>query len=97
MSIVVIALMAWACVPATYDRDLVTQLDREILALKQRNELLGAASQDCDQGADPGPIYAELVQVFSGTQVKVSRSGSRTVVVVPSDELFASGQTVVRE
>lgn len=93
-----LALSAMGCIPATYDRDLVTQLDREILALKQRNDVLQERVEDCaDAGADPGPVYTELVQVFSGTEVEVLRNGVRTVVVVPSDQLFSPGQTVVRD
>lgn len=93
-----LALLLGGCVPATYDRDLVTQLDREILALKQRTEVLQDQVKNCaDAGGEAGPIYTELVQVFSGTEVKVLRSGVRTVVVVPSDQLFSPGETVVRD
>jgi len=86
-----------ACVPASYDRDLVTQLDREILALKQRNQVMGEQLENCDVAGDPGPIYAELVQVFSGTDVKVSKQGMRTVVVIPADRLFGRLSSKMRE
>ncbi len=92
-----VALFAVGCIPATYDRDLVTQLDREILALKQKTDLLEDRAENCADAVDPGPIYAELVQVFSGTTVQISKQGVRTVVVVPSDELFSPGRTQVRE
>ncbi len=86
-----------ACVPASYDRDLVTQLDREILALKERNKVVSGKLENCDVDGNPGPIYAELVQVFSGTDVRVSKHGMRTVVVIPADRLFGRLGSQLRE
>ena len=97
MRLGVVALLAGACVPSAYDRDLVTQLDREILALKDRNDTLSERLDNCDAEGHPGEIYPQLVQVFSGTEVEVSHVGVRAVLVIPSEVLFSSGSVQVRE
>lgn len=86
-----------ACATTGGSSNLVEQLDREIIALRKRNEALHAQLQSCSEGELDTEIYAELTQVFSGSEVQVSRAGARTVVVIPGELLFAPGSTSVRE
>ncbi len=85
-----------AC-PKTSDTDLVHQLDREVLALKERNKALQGQLDHCSEGELDTELYAQLNQVFSGTEVQVGRQGSRAMVVIPGELLFSPGSTKVRE
>jgi chemotaxis protein MotB len=77
---------------------LVRQLDREVIALRIKNEQLeGRLLQGAGHSETPNPIYAELVQVFTGSEVEVVRSGNRTVVTLPSSLLFGSWGLTVRQ
>lgn len=81
----------------TGETDLVQQLDREVIALRKKNQVLEEQLQACGQGELQTALYAELVQVFSGTEVSVQREGARAVVVIPGELLFAPGSTEVRQ
>ncbi len=76
------------------DRTLVKQLDSEVIALRQRIDLL---EKHCGNDQAPPAIYAELVQVYAGTPVVVSRSGNRAILTFQTDDLFAAGSLSVRE
>ncbi len=77
---------------------LVRQLDREVIALRIKNEQLeGRLLQGAGHSETPNPIYAELVQVFTGSEVEVVRSGNRTVVTLPSSLLFGTWGLTVRQ
>ncbi len=91
------ALLLAGCLHPAADADLVHQLDREVLALRERNRLLEEQAADCGQGGPPPPIYPELVQVFRDTEVRVAREGQRVAVTIPGGLLFAPGGTTVRE
>jgi len=79
------------------DSDLVHQLDREIIALREKNQVLLDQLASCSEGELDTELYAQLNQVFSGTEVQVSRQGSRSIVTIPGELLFAPGSTEVRE
>ncbi|MCK6506507.1 OmpA family protein [Myxococcota bacterium] len=83
--------------PHTGDTDLVQQLDREVIALRKKNQVLEEQLQACGQGELETALYAQLVQVFSGTEVTVHREGARAAVVIPGELLFAPGSTEVRD
>lgn len=72
----------------TRGRHLERQLESEVVALHQRLRHLEAELQTCDT-TGPAPLYAELHQVFSGTEVDVERRGSVVVVSLPVRHLFA--------
>lgn len=92
----VLVAAAWPALAG--DRDLVDQLDREIIALQQKVRRLEGQLHGCAEGAgDPGPIYPELVQVFSGGPVTVERRGTAVLVSFPSDVLFSTGSLTLRE
>ena len=79
-------------------QDLISQLDREVLALRERTSLLEQQAKDCDDPtAAPDEIYAQLHQIFSGAGVTVERDGRTTLVTVPGTQLFSPGSTVVRQ
>ncbi|MFZ5481552.1 MAG: OmpA/MotB family protein [Myxococcota bacterium] len=83
---------------AQSDRELIGQLDREVIALKQRIRALEGQLETCGAGeGDPGKIYPELVQVFSGGPVKVDRQGAVALVTLPGDTLFSQGGLTLRE
>ena len=95
-----LSLVLWAALlgcPKAADRELVHQLDREILALRERNEALKTQLQSCSAGELDTELYAQLNQVFSGTEVQVGRAGVRAVVTIPGELLFAPGSVEVRE
>lgn len=79
------------------DAALIKQLDSEVIALKQRITALNEVVEECGGGKDPGPIFPELVQVYSGSAVSVKRRGGRTLVVIPADTLFPGDSLSVRE
>lgn len=90
-----LALLAGCVKPG--GSDLVGQLDREIIALRARNQLLEDQLQSCSEGELDTEIYAELTQVFTGSEVTVAREGARAIVVIPGSLLFSPGSTTVRE
>lgn len=96
-------LVGAAALPATAlakgrDDQLVAQLDREVIALKERIKILQAQVEECGSGAvKPDPIFPELVQVFADTVVQVKRKGGRTLVIIPTDTLVTVEAMTVRE
>jgi flagellar motor protein MotB len=87
-------LLVWACAHHNRDAALVEQLDREVLALKERNEALWTELRKCDAPDVPLPIYQELTQAFSGTEVVVSLSGLDVALDVPGPLLYDLPQEV---
>ncbi len=91
------ALMALSLPLAAGGRaELITQLDREVLALKERIRVLEERLATCDRGDLAPAVYTELRQVFSGTHVEVVRRGQRTIVRVPGGLLFGRNSVLVR-
>lgn len=95
-------LLCLAASPAVYagaadDRQLIGQLDREVIALKQRIKALEEGTKSCGSGSEPSPIYAELTQAFAGQPVTVSRIGTETLVTIPEQVLFSNGAMTMRE
>lgn len=83
---------------ASSDRQLIGQLDREVIALKQRIAALETQLAGCGEGGgDAGTIYPELVQVFSGGPVTVERKGAHVLVTLPADLVFSQGALSTRE
>jgi hypothetical protein len=88
-------LLVWACAHhRANDAALVEQLDREVLALKERNETLWTELRKCDTPDVPLPIYQELTQAFSGTEVVVSLAGLDVALDVPGTLLYDSAWEV---
>lgn len=91
--------LAAPALAASKDDELIDQLDREVLALKERIKIQEHQLEECGSGvaAKPDPIFPELVQVYSGSGVQVKRKGGRTLVIIPSDTLFAWDTGGLRE
>lgn len=77
--------------PAHYDA-LISQQDREISALLQRQAILKKHLQSCDDPTQSPPaIYHELKQVLGPTGIEISREGRRVTVHLPNATLFKRG------
>ena len=86
------------CVSFGPDADMVGQLNREIIALQSRNQMLEKTAETCDDPtASPPRIFTDLNQVFYEGDVKISRDGSVVLVTIPGSTLFASGSVRVRK
>lgn len=70
------------------------QLEAEVRAARHRLAQLEA--QGCEESTAPHPVYAQLVQIFTGTEVEVLREGAGARVVIPADLLFPADGLVVR-
>jgi chemotaxis protein MotB len=81
-----------------YGSDLEAQLEREVIALGQTVRRLEAEATSCDETAPPDRLFAELTQVFAGTEVAVTRVGRTTRLRIPTALLFrSSGSRKVRD
>jgi flagellar motor protein MotB len=90
-----LALALAACLPPPAD-GVSAQLEAEVRAARQR--IAAIEARGCDQPPEPHPVYAQLVQIFSSTEVEVARQGAGARLVIPADLLFpADGLTVRRE
>jgi len=78
------------------ESELTHQLDREIIALRQRNALLKDAAENCDQQDVVPEVFTQLRQVFATEEVTVERQGLFTRVVIPGSLLFSPGSVQVR-
>ena len=95
----VMFLALWGCTwirPDARQQELIYQLDREVIALKLRNDQLRAQLENCGEQERDNPVYTELLQVFADSEVSLSREGALTEVVIPGALLFASGSTEIR-
>lgn len=85
-------LLLWALATACGARQdplhLENQLEREVQALHQVVRDLRAQAEGCDAVGAPDAIYADLHQVFAGTETTVEREGAVTVVTLPVSVLF---------
>ena len=72
-----LAIGLQGCVSFGPDADMVGQLNREIIALQNRNQMLEKTAETCDDPtASPPRIFTDLNQVFYEGDVKISRDGS---------------------
>ncbi len=93
-----LAIGMQGCVSLGPNSDLIAQLNREIIALHNRNEMLEKTALTCDDPeASPPAIFTDLNQVFYEGDVEVKRDGSVVLVTIPGSELFASGSVRVRK
>jgi len=95
-SLLLLALLAGCFGKRPGNGDLVYQLDREVIALKQKLDWLEQRQGDCGDGGQPAAIYAELVQIIPETEARVERQGSITLVTIQVSRLFASGSLRLR-
>ncbi len=74
---------------AADDRALIGQLDREVIALRQKVERLESLLATCSTDTAPDPAFVELRSLLKGHPATVARDGRRTLVTVPLDTLFS--------
>lgn len=86
-----------ACVPNPYDKNLVSQLDREVLAMREKNAILEKRLTNCSEEGQPSEFFAQMNSIFSGTEVKVERSGPFTIMAIPGDVLFSKNSLTIRD
>ncbi len=77
-------------------RGLAGQLEREVIALQQKNRILEEMNKTCSEGGPPDKLYSELVQIFSGSELDLSRSGVVSTVTIPGNHLYAEGRMELR-
>jgi chemotaxis protein MotB len=97
-----LTLVALLCAPfvhagASSDRELIGQLDREVIALKQRIKIFEEKLRACTSGGQVSNLHPELVQIFGGSTILVERVGAASRVTLPGDLLFAQGGVRIRE
>lgn len=81
-------LLVAACGPKRDPQHLERQLEREVQALNAVVRDLRHQAETCSEAGSPDAIYADLHQVFAGTEVSVEREGMVTVVTLPGHVLF---------
>ena len=79
------------------DRELIGQLDREVIALHQKLDRMQTLLASCATSIDPTPLYGELVSVLQGQPATVRRLETGAAVTVPMDTLFSPDSTGLRE
>lgn len=95
MGLGLLVALVWA--GPVEDRALISQLDREVIALKQRLAIVQSSLATCSVETAPDPLYAELLSVLAGLPATVERQGRDTTVTVPVDTLFSAGSLGMRE
>ena len=78
-------------------RALIGQLDREVIALRQRIAHMETQLATCSVDTTMPPVLAELRAVLDGRPAKVAREGLAVTVTVPHTELFGSAAYSLRE
>jgi flagellar motor protein MotB len=78
-------------------KQVMDQLNREVLALQERNIRLVEQVQRCDQDQGSNEVYLELRQLLGSTEVQLSLDGSETLVLVPGGLLFSPSSTKIRQ
>jgi len=74
------------------------QLEREVQALQQTVRMLEYEAATCrDPQAAPDPLYQELHQILSTTEVTVERRGRVTIVTFPAAHLFGVDELSLRQ
>jgi len=77
---------------------LVGQLNREVQALQQTVRMLEYEAATCrDPQAAPDPLFQELHQLLSNTEVSIERRGRTTIVTFPAAHLFGVDELSLRQ
>ena len=97
-----VLVLAWsllACGSGQYKTQLSleAQMEREILALRQRNRLLREQLKGCNVAGPSSALYSQLFQVYRGSTIDISRTGQITKLTFPVSDLFATDGVTIRE
>lgn len=93
----VCAALGAGCASRRVDAHLVAQLDAEVAALAEKNRILTEQMAACDTPPEVPEIYKQLKQVFTGTEVVVSRDGEGARVTLPTVLIFPPNSLDVRQ
>ena len=93
-AVLALALALVGCAARVDPHHLENQLEREVQALSQIARDLRYQAETCEEGGPATGLYADLHQVFSGSEATVERQGPITVVILPLDVLFNDPETM---
>jgi len=79
------------------DRALIGQLDRGVIALRQKIDHLQAQLETCGTDNIPPPVFVELRTVLAGQPATVARVGRTVTVTVAHGVLFGADGVAIRE
>lgn len=74
--------------------DLVNQLESEVIAQKTRMRMLQEELSTCGSPDVPGSLYAELTQVFNGSEIEVEQQGVATVIRVRASHIYSDAYSL---
>ncbi|HHO49568.1 MAG TPA: hypothetical protein ENK18_01565 [Deltaproteobacteria bacterium] len=77
-----------------YRADLVNQLESEVIALKSHTRMLKEELATCGSPKTPGSLYAELTQVFMGSEITVEQRGAATVIRVRASHIYSDAYSL---
>ena len=78
-------------------RQVMDQLNREVMALQIKNERLSEQVENCDQDSGPNEVYPELRQLLGSSELEIVAQGPRTLVMIPGGLLFSPNSTRLRQ
>lgn len=98
-AVLILLFGSMACSSGQYQSQLAleAQMEREILALRQRNRLLREQLKGCNVTGPASALYSQLFQVYRGSTIDISRTGQITKLTFPVSDLFASDGFTVRD
>ena len=73
------------------------QMEREIIALRQRNRIMKERLQSCNYDEPPSALYSSLYQVYHSGPVKIQRKGRITELIFLFQDLFSGDGFTIRE
>ena len=93
--VIIGAVIVSGCPLKKEPSNLVYQLDKEVIALKQQVAYLESKSNCGDN--TPSEIYSELVQIIPESQAVVRRDGSAAEIEILVGTIFPSGSLRIRK
>jgi chemotaxis protein MotB len=95
--LLLLGLIPAAAQAASRDAELIEQLDREVIAQKQRIKYLQEQLAHCGEMPGIPPIFTELTQILTGSEASLERDGATVRITLPGDFLFVPDSTKVRD
>ena len=91
LAVVVLLPLLWGCPVHRYPdgSGLEGQLEREVIALKQKLRERESDLATCGAEDVEGSVYSQLHQVFSGSEIQIAQRGPATVITVRVSHLYS--------
>ena len=98
-SLILILMLATGCTAGRYQAKLAVdaQMEREIMALTQRNRIMKERLESCNFDEPPSALYSSLYQVYHSGPVKIKRIGRITEITFLFRDLFSGDGFTIRE